>query len=215
MLSAGTTSAQPSGHLRPFKVCARIDLQIMDESSQTTDPDRTRPPRGGAEYSFRHPRPEDGASLFDLVRTSGALEANSAYAYVMACDHFAGTCLLALREGRAAGFVLAFVSPARPDAVFVWQIGVAPSERGRGLGQTLLKRLIAAPACRAVSHLEATVAPSNRASQALFTGFARSLGVPCAISAAAGYGAALFPGTHEAEPLYRIGPFAGRPEQTL
>lgn len=186
----------------------------MDEASQTTDPDRTRPLLRGAEYNFHHPRRADGAAFFRLVRESGALEANSAYAYVMACDHFADTCLLAVRQGRAVGFVLAFVSPARPNAVFVWQIGVAPSERGQGLGRSLLTRLMDAPACRALAHLEATVAPSNRASHRLFTGFARALGVPCLISEAAGYGAALFPGDHEAEPLYRIGPFRRGQDRT-
>src|SRR3546814_4120004 len=54
--------------------------------------------------------------------------------------------------------------------------------------------------------IEATVAPTNLASAALFRALARDLGTPCVVST--GFPAALFPeANHEPERLFRIGPF--------
>jgi L-2,4-diaminobutyric acid acetyltransferase len=89
--------------------------------------------------------------------------------------------------------------------VFVWQIGVDESARGRGVGSGLLSRLVEQPACTDVAYLEATVTPSNEPSRRLFLGFARKRGATPHISD--GYPSALFPDdAHEPEQLFRIGP---------
>lgn len=143
--------------------------------------------------------------MWSVVRDSGTLEPNSPYAYLMLAAHFAETCVLAERDGRVVGFVAAFRSPAQPESAFVWQIGVLPETRGHGVGKELLKRLLARPACREVRYLEATVAPSNRASVRLFRGLARDVGAPCAVLP--GFTPEMFPaGAHESEDLFRIGP---------
>lgn len=57
-----------------------------------------------------------------------------------------------------------------------------------------------------VSHLEATVTPSNTPSQRMFTTFADKHGASCVESAC--YTESLFPaGEHEEERLLRMGPF--------
>ncbi len=157
---------------------------------------------------FRTPEPADGAALWQLAKASGALEVNSPYSYILLSDHFADTCVIAELGGKPAGFVSAFISPARQDTVFVWQIGVAPAARGRGLAKSLLAALLERPGCADVQFLEATVTPSNRASEALFRGFARDLGARCEIDT--GYPEEIFPGAgHETERCWRIGPLPG------
>ncbi|MDX1711222.1 MAG: diaminobutyrate--2-oxoglutarate transaminase [Rhodovibrionaceae bacterium] len=164
-------------------------------------------PKRFVRYEFRQPSHEDGSALWDLVKDTGVLDVNSAYSYLLLGKHFDETCVVAERKGEIRGFVSAFCPPGREDTVFVWQIGVAQSERGRGLAKALLHELVRRPACRQVRFLEATVTPSNRASRALFRAFARDLGARCYVGN--GFEAEHFPGDgdYEAENLFRIGPF--------
>jgi L-2,4-diaminobutyric acid acetyltransferase len=154
-----------------------------------------------AELILRAPRAEDGLAVWRLIEEVGTLERNTAYAYVLLCTHFSDSCVVAEADGRLAGVVLAYRPPHRDDTLFVWQVGVHASMRGRGLGRRLLE---AAVSRTGVRWLEATVAPSNEASHHLFTGFARARGVACHIGP--GFGAELFAPGHEAEALFHIGP---------
>ncbi len=166
----------------------------------TTDP-------AASDYVFLEPTLEHGSVMHELVQATGVLEANSAYSYVMLAEHFAETCLIAERNGQPVGFVSAFISPDRQDTLFVWQIGVIAEEQGQGLGRQMLRALLARPVCSEVRYLEATVAESNTASAAMFRAFARDITARCRL--ARGFEEEHFPGDgHEAERLFRIGPFA-------
>lgn len=162
-----------------------------------------------AEPIFRHPRVVDGLAVWRLVKEAGTLDLNSTYAYLMVCRDFSDTCILAERAGRLAGFVIGYKPPAKPDTVFVWQVGVAPDARGLGLGSRVLDRLLASEACANVRFLETNVTPSNRPSRALFGSLARRLVAP--LEEHEGFESELFPDpTHEPERLLRIGPFSPR-----
>jgi len=112
--------------------------------------------------------------------------------------------LVAETEQIMAGFVLAYVPPRQPDTVFVWQIGVARDVRGRGVGLHLLRHLLALDGCRNVQYIEASITPSNTASQSLFRAFARKWGVSC--RKLPFFPSEFFPEAHEPEYLYRVGP---------
>jgi|SRR5690625_3950492 len=157
---------------------------------------------------FRSPRVEDGRVVWKLVREGGTLEANTAYCYLLLCSHFAENGLVAERDGEIAGFVMAYRPPSDPEAVFVWQVGVAPAGRGEGLATRLLNRLIEQPGNRSVRWLTATVDPDNTPSNKLFAAFARKQGAE--LQTEAGFGPELFPPGHAAEPLLRIGPLPAR-----
>lgn len=157
---------------------------------------------------FRTPKVGDGRSVHKLVRQGGILEANTAYCYLLLCSHFAENCIVATHDNTLVGFVMAYRPPSDPEAVFVWQVGVAPAGRGRGLGTTLLHRLIEQPGNRSARFLSATVDPDNAPSNRLFAGFAREQNA--ALETREGYGPELFPPGHAPEPLLRIGPLARR-----
>lgn len=161
---------------------------------------------------LRSPTAADGAALWELVREAGTLDLNSSYAYLLLADRFRETCVIAEdAAGHPRGFLTGFIDPSARETFFLWQIGVHPAARGQRLASQMIDEVLARPRCRPVMYLETTVSPSNEASAALFRSFARRRGVPLEIST--GYAQHLFPSAepgaaHEAEPLYRIGPFS-------
>lgn len=154
---------------------------------------------------IRQPQPEDGAALWQLVKDAGTLEVNSPYMYVLFAAHFSDTCLIAEEGDQALGLIIGYRPPRTPEVVFVWQVAVAATARGRGLGHRLLRRLADTTSEQGVRFLEASVTPSNAASRALFRSLARELDTECRVEPFMSN--SLFPQAHEAEELFRIGPF--------
>jgi L-2,4-diaminobutyric acid acetyltransferase len=155
---------------------------------------------------YRRPEIADGSAMHALVRACPPLDLNSIYAYLLHCTHFRETCVLADSGDGLAGFATAYLQPADPSVLFVWQVAVSPRARGLGVAGRLLQELMRRPACGHVRYLETTITPSNAASWRLFRAFAREQQAACRESTlfeAADFGA----DGHEAERLLRIGPF--------
>lgn len=168
------------------------------------EPDSTHLTRG-TRPRIRAPQAGDAAAICELVRATPALDANSAYTYLLLCTDFAATSAVAEEDGRVVGFVVGYRPPGRPEALFVWQVAVGKDQRGRGLGARLLSEVLERSLEGGVAYLEATVTPSNEASWSLFRGFARRAGADC--REAPGFSSQLFPdGDHEDEMRIRIGP---------
>lgn len=166
----------------------------------------TRKPRREIGYQFRHPEVDDGTAIWELVKETGVLDINSAYSYIMLGEYFSDTCLIAEHKGNMVGFVSGFIPQQQPDTLFIWQVAVAGSERGRGLARTLLMKILNQPSCAGLNYLECTVTPSNKPSTRLFRGIARELGTELRIKE--GFEGELFPEDgHEGERLFQIGPF--------
>jgi L-2,4-diaminobutyric acid acetyltransferase len=166
----------------------------------------------GQPLHFRSASPRDGAPLWRLVQNTGALEPNTPYAYLLLASDFGSTCLVAEQDGQVQGAVIGYHPPEQPRTAFVWQVGLMPALRGRGLGLELLQRWIALPANLQCEWVTATVADDNTASQALFRRFAALHGAPCEVRPH--FTADLFPMEHPPEPLYRIGPLQRTPVAT-
>jgi diaminobutyrate acetyltransferase len=168
----------------------------------------TAAPAARTELAFRRPTYADGKAMWELTRDTGVLDLNSSYAYLMMAKWYADSCVVAEEIGRAGrrmvGFVIGFVPPRQPDTIFVWQVGVCATQRGRGMGKKLLRHFVdGAP--REVRYLEATVTPSNRPSEQLFRSFAQASGTQVRVEEC--FPAHAFPGEgHEPERLFRIGP---------
>lgn len=162
---------------------------------------------------LRPTRLGDGAAMWQFIKDHGGLELNTAYAYLVMADDFTDTCVVAVERGSEpsnegevlAGFVLGYRPPTRPDALFVWQVGVAPSHRGQGLARRMILELLDRNAPE-VRWLESTVTPSNTASRRLFRSIAEARGTNCDVSEYLTEDH--FPENgHEAEERFRIGPF--------
>jgi L-2,4-diaminobutyric acid acetyltransferase len=166
------------------------------------NPDKT--PAAGT-VRIRRPRTDDGPAIYRLVRDSGMLALNSPYAYLIMATHFRETSVVVEKAGALAGFLIGYRLPERPRTAFVWQIGIAESMRGKGIGKKLLRHMVDRLDGE-IDYLEATTPRSNRASRRLFRSFAAERGVPFSVQP--GFEPALFvPPAGEPEELMRLGPF--------
>ncbi len=154
---------------------------------------------------FRQPNAGDGPAMYALVERCKPLDVNSRYCYLVLCEHFSSTCILAEMDGEVVGMMTAYVLPDRHDTLFVWQIAVDERMRGQGLARKLFAHLLKRRNLKNITIIEATVNPSNDASRALFHALARDCGCPVAESPL--FASSLFgEGEHEAENLIRVGP---------
>jgi len=163
---------------------------------------------------IRHPTIADGAAIWQLVEQDGTLDRNSAYMYLLLCQQFSDYCAVAEDNGELLGFVTGLRTYDKPDTWFLWQVGVSPQARGKGLAKRLLHFVLKSSASSGVMFLDTTVSPSNEASRALFDGVARRLTTQ--LQEYELLKVEHFPGNgHEAEPLLRIGPFSAENAQSL
>ncbi|WP_230987146.1 diaminobutyrate acetyltransferase [Mycolicibacter heraklionensis] len=109
------------------------------------------------------------------------------------------------------GFVTGYRRPERPETLMVWQVAVNAAHRGAGLAGRMLDHLATAQVTQGVTHLETSITPDNDASRRLFSAFARRWDAPLECSEL--FGAGLFPESHLAEELFRIGPLRVHPRR--
>jgi L-2,4-diaminobutyric acid acetyltransferase len=126
--------------------------------------------------TLRQPAARDGAALHALIRACPPLDENSIYCNLLQCTHFSATSIVAEGDQGLVAAISAYRVPAQQNTLFVWQVAVSKAARGQGLGRRMLSEILARPECSGVTHLETTVTASNKASWAMFKGFARRVG---------------------------------------
>jgi len=159
--------------------------------------------------SFRQPVAADGPAMHALVERCKPLDVNSRYCYLILCEHFPSSCIVAELDGEVLAMMTAYVLPERRDTLFVWQVAVDTRLRGRGVARQLFAHLLKRRNLKNITTIEATVNPSNDASRALFHALARDCG--CDVDETPLFDASLFAdehgtGDHEQENLIRVGP---------
>lgn len=155
---------------------------------------------------FRKPCLEDGAEVWKLVKNTGVLDLNSSYSYLMWCSHFSDTSVIVEVNNEVVGFISGFIKQTSPNRLFVWQVAVSESARGRGIASKMLHHLLSRDSCKDIKYIETTVSPTNIPSQKLFHGLARDLDTEIHVST--GFTVNDFPEQgHEDEWLHKIGPF--------
>lgn len=158
---------------------------------------------------FDRPTVKDGQYIWQLVKDTEVLDLNSSYSYLLWTKYFSETSIMVKSHNQVVGFISAFIAPEKQDTLFVWQVAVDESMRGKGLATRMLREILCKHICRNIQYLETTVTPSNKASIALFEKLARDLKTECTILE--GFTEEQFPEkSHEAEELYRVGPFSTR-----
>ncbi|GAB2528316.1 diaminobutyrate acetyltransferase [Paramicrobacterium agarici] len=149
---------------------------------------------------------EHAAEMWRIARDSVTLDLNPSYAYLVYCRDFSRTTRVAVVDGKVVGYVMGHVRPEKPHHLFVWQVAVDESYRGRGLAGRLLDELFSGVAASDDVHtVETTITDDNEASQNLFASFARRWQkAPMTVDPL--FDGKHFPDNHDAEKLYEIGP---------
>jgi len=81
--------------------------------------------------------------------------------------HFEGTSFVAERDdGQLAGFLVGFVSQTDPDEAYIHFVGVAPEERGTGLGRELYERFFTVVREHGCAVVRCVTSPANEDSVA-------------------------------------------------
>jgi diaminobutyrate acetyltransferase len=181
----------------------------MTQTNSAT-PKHAENERATSPVRLRRPEINDGSRLWKIAADSRVLDVNSSYSYVLWCRDFASTSIVAEDDGRVVGFVTGYIRQDAPDTLFVWQVAVDESQRGKGVGVAMLDQLLEDVAPRSVTRLETTVSPDNPASIAMFTSLARRRGTD--ITKYNLFTPEHFPDSHEAEELYVVGPQENRKE---
>lgn len=155
-------------------------------------------------YTFRTPQASDGNAVFELVSRCQPLDENSLYCNLLQCSHFSDTSIVAEAEGQMVGFISGYRLPQQPNTLFVWQVAVDASQRGKGLASQMLENLVKRVAD--VAYLHTTITPDNKASWNTFKRFALNLKAPLSHNVLFDKHQH-FAGKHDSEELVVIGPF--------
>jgi ribosomal protein S18 acetylase RimI-like enzyme len=79
--------------------------------------------------------------------------------------HFEGTSFVAERpDGTLAGFLVGFLSQTNEDEAYVHFIGIAPDQRGSGLGRDLYERFFDSARAAGRSVIRCVTSPTNESS---------------------------------------------------
>lgn len=149
----------------------------------------------------RIPSIEDSSAIFQLISNTKPLDVNSEYLYILLCDHFKHTCVIAELEDQVVGFLSAYLIPHQLETLFIWQVAVDGGVRGKGVSKFMFQNLLTRENISHVKRIEATVSPSNIASQKMFSWLSRILKTTCVNTPY--YDQSQFSsGNHEAEDLY-------------
>jgi len=160
-------------------------------------------------FTFRAPVANDGPAMYDLVDRSHPLDLNSRYCYLILCEHFSSTSVVAEQKSEHSSQIVAlltaYIPPEKLDTLFVWQIAVDASMRGQGIAKKLLADVLSRPAMKSIRYVEATVNPSNDASRNIFRALAKQYQTE--INEDLLFETSLLgDGDHEQENLVRVGP---------
>ncbi len=158
---------------------------------------------------IRRPRADDGSAVNELIGRCKPLDENSIYCNLLQCSHFADTSAIAEVGGVVQGFTSGYIVPARQDRLFIWQVAVDSSARGKKLGKAMILDILRRPVCRGVRELHTTITGDNKASQAVFGSIAKSLDTEAATTVFF-HEEDHFDGQQSSELLWRIGPFDRR-----
>jgi L-2,4-diaminobutyric acid acetyltransferase len=130
---------------------------------------------GQNQLFFRKPELKDATKIHALINTCKPLALNSVYCYLLLCQHFADTCVVAEDKGELIAFLSGYRLPSDPKVFFVWQVAVDSRVRGGGIGKRLLREILQRTVCQGCHFLETTIILSNTASWHLFRSIARDL----------------------------------------
>ena len=125
------------------------------------------------QITVRNACASDSPLLRALAAACGTLDVHTPYTYWVACRYHSKSIFILEDSGTPVGYIMALDNP---DCVFLWQIGILSSHRGKGLSKLLYARVMDFAAA-AEKPLQVTIAPENKASYGAMENYCRSRGL--------------------------------------
>lgn len=178
----------------------------VEGSSSSERSSVSETPASMSPINLRAPEAADGLEVSRLINRCPPLDTNSTYCNLLQCSHFSRTSVIATSEQGVVGFVSGYRIPSREDTLFIWQVAVDQSVRGRGLAKKMLNHILNRSDNKQVRFIETTITPGNLASEGLFERWAAQLNAE--LNKTVLFSREVhFGGEHDEEVLHRIGPF--------
>ena len=155
---------------------------------------------------IKNPVKSDAKQIYSLVKKTKILDVNSEYLYLLQTTHFKDTCCVAQVNNEVFGFVSGYIHPEHNDVLFVWQVGVDDSLRGKNMAGQMIAYLLGTESLKGIKYIHTTISPSNKASQRVFQKVATKFNAK--IKEEPMFEIKDFHNAHEDEILYKIGPIA-------
>lgn len=111
---------------------------------------------------------EDFLKIHRFTAGCPPLENYPEHVYKIILRYFGDCCFIAEEKGQITGFVMGIVSQNFKGTYFLWDIGVAPSYQGRGIGGKLVREAENELVKLGLTRIEVTIDPVNLSSQKLF-----------------------------------------------
>jgi len=120
---------------------------------------------GRVSATIRHAQPSDYGRVIQHVNAWWGGREMAPMLPQLFFLHFEGTSFVADDgDGRLAGFIVGFLSQTDPDDAYVHFVGVAPEQRGSGLGRELYERFFEAAREAGRSTVRCVTSPVNETS---------------------------------------------------
>lgn len=121
------------------------------------------------------PNIQDAKNVYLLAKNSKPLDLNSEYAYMLVCDHFSQTSVIAILDEVIIGFISGYVLPKDPKTLFIWQVATHSDYRGKKIPYYMFKNLLLREELLHIDNIKTTISPSNIASKKMFLKLANML----------------------------------------
>ena len=89
--------------------------------------------------TLRNAAGSDAGLLRHMARSCPPLDLHTSYTYWVAAEYFGSGSYILEDDGICAGYIMTVQTP---ETIFVWQIGILPEYRGRGLSRRLIDRVL-------------------------------------------------------------------------
>ncbi|PWB51845.1 MAG: hypothetical protein C3F06_09270 [Candidatus Methanoperedenaceae archaeon] len=111
---------------------------------------------------------EDFLRVHQFTAGCPPMENYPEHVYKIILRYFGDYCFIAEENEQIIGFVLGIVPQSFQDTYFLWDIGVAPSYRGKGIGKRLVREVENELGKKGFKRIELTIDPANLLSRKLF-----------------------------------------------
>lgn len=156
---------------------------------------------------FRKPQKNNVKEIVNLIKSSGNLDLNSEYLYLLQSTHFNETCSVAIYNHEIIGFVSGYLVPKEQEKLFIWQVAVSSKFRGQNLALKIIMDIFNRNNLKKqIKYILSTVSPSNKSSQRVFEKIANHFEVKIENSVL--FSLDDFIDAHEEEVQYLIGPIS-------